>query len=81
MSTNDYIAEYIKERHPNILGMEFTVWKMVKMFRNGIEVVAKALKAVSDVELEDEPEEDPEDDAAAGEDETDEDPENEMSEM
>lgn len=76
MSTNDYIAEYIKERHPNILRMEFTIWKMAKMFKNGIEVMAKALKAVSDEEPEDEPEEDPEDIKAAG-DEEDEDPDDE----
>ena len=28
MTENDYIAEYIKERHPNILGINFAMWKI-----------------------------------------------------
>ena len=28
MTENDYIAEYIKERHPDILGINFAVWKL-----------------------------------------------------
>ena len=27
MTENDYIAEYIKERHPGDLGFDFAVWK------------------------------------------------------
>lgn len=28
MSENDYIAEYIKLKHPSLLGMDFQLWKM-----------------------------------------------------
>lgn len=27
MSENDYIAEYIKEKYPKLLGVEFAFWK------------------------------------------------------
>lgn len=30
MSENDYIAEYIKEKHPGLLGFDFALWKAVK---------------------------------------------------
>ena len=30
MSENDYIAEYIKEKYPMLLGMEFGLWKFAK---------------------------------------------------
>ena len=32
MTENDYIAEYIKERHPGVLGLDFAMWKMSKKF-------------------------------------------------
>ena len=28
MSENDYIAEYIKEKYPRLLGVEFAFWKI-----------------------------------------------------
>lgn len=28
MTQNDYIAEYIKERHPSLLGTDFAIWKL-----------------------------------------------------
>lgn len=28
MTSNDYIAEYVKERHKSILGIEFALWKV-----------------------------------------------------
>ena len=28
MTENDYIAEYVKERHPGILGFDFAVWRL-----------------------------------------------------
>ena len=30
MTENDYIAEYVKERHPGILGFDFAVWRLGK---------------------------------------------------
>ena len=28
MTDNDYIAEYVKEKHNGLLGFDFAVWKM-----------------------------------------------------
>lgn len=39
MTNNDYIAEYVKEKYPNILGFDFEVWKMIKAFSNAINSV------------------------------------------
>lgn len=33
MTSNDYIAEYVKERHKNILGIEFALWKVGRICR------------------------------------------------
>ena len=31
MTENDYIAEYVKERHPGILSIDYAVWRMVRV--------------------------------------------------
>ncbi len=28
MTENDYIAEYIKEKYPTLLGLDFAMWKV-----------------------------------------------------
>lgn len=33
MTENDYIAEYIKERHGDLLGFEYALWKVNRAFR------------------------------------------------
>ncbi len=30
MTENDYIAEYVRERHPRILGFDYAVWRLGK---------------------------------------------------
>lgn len=30
MTENDYIAEYVKERHPGILGIDYAVWRLAR---------------------------------------------------
>jgi hypothetical protein len=30
MSENDYIAEYVKERHPGILSFDYAVWRLAR---------------------------------------------------
>ena len=30
MTENDYIAEYVKERHPGILTFDYAVWKLAR---------------------------------------------------
>ena len=36
MTENDYIAEYVKEKYSSILGVDFAIWKGVKMARTFI---------------------------------------------
>lgn len=30
MTENDYIAEYVKERHPGILTFDYAVWRLAR---------------------------------------------------
>ena len=30
-SENDYIAEYVREKHPSILGADYALWKIRKI--------------------------------------------------
>ena len=30
MTDNDYIAEYVKEKHNGLLGFDFAMWKMAR---------------------------------------------------
>lgn len=41
---NDYIAEYIRERHPSLLGADFALWKLAKMAKEAMEKIADSLK-------------------------------------
>ena len=41
MSENDYIAEYIKERHPGCLGFVFAVWKMARKISESVKEFAR----------------------------------------
>ena len=42
MTENDYIAEYVKERHSGILGLDFAMWKF------GIKIT-EAAKSIGEV--------------------------------
>lgn len=33
MTENDYIAEYIRERHKDLLGFEYSLWRVNRAFR------------------------------------------------
>lgn len=43
MTDNDYIAEYIKEKHASLLGLDFVVWKIgyaaTDFFRQIVDIV------------------------------------------
>lgn len=54
MTDNDYIAEYVREKYPSILGVDFGLWKAVKMVRAAIEEVAEILSGSENEEAEDE---------------------------
>lgn len=30
MTENDYIAEYVKERHPGILSLDYAAWRLAR---------------------------------------------------
>ena len=46
-SENDLIAEYVRERHSNILGADFAIWKMGRAMRNLGKDIVQALKGFS----------------------------------
>ena len=47
MTENDYIAEYVKEKHPGLLGADFAMWKVLKIvidFARGFQESMKSIK-------------------------------------
>lgn len=52
MTNNDYIAEYVKERYPSILGIDFALWKIGRSAVEMGNCIAKALKNVNKEDLE-----------------------------
>lgn len=53
MKENDYIAEYVKERHPNILGADYGLWKTGRMIANigkGIISASEAMAKIKEYE-------------------------------
>lgn len=52
MSENDYIAEYVKARHPHILGFEFAIWKVQKQIFNAIQPFCNFIGSLSKEEKE-----------------------------
>lgn len=51
MTENDYIAEYIREKYPRLLGIGFTLWKIGRgfseIFKN--DSYKNILKSIADV--------------------------------
>lgn len=43
---NDYIAEYIKEKHPELLGLDFALWKIGRMLCEAMAPIVEAIKEV-----------------------------------
>lgn len=46
MSENDYVAEYVKEKYPKLLGMDYTVWKMGRLLRDSLGKIADTFSAI-----------------------------------
>lgn len=44
MSDNDYIAEYIKEKYPTLLGLDFAMWKLSKRFSEAVIDMCKGIE-------------------------------------
>lgn len=40
MTDNDYIAEYVREKYPSILGIDFAIWRMGKAAANALREMA-----------------------------------------
>ena len=53
MTENDYIAEYVRERHAWILGTDFALWKFGKILRDLCETLGGAIvEAIRNMPLE-----------------------------
>lgn len=44
MTENDYIAEYIKERHPGFLGFDFFIWKLARKIVETGKAIAEVME-------------------------------------
>ena len=68
MTENDYIAEYVREEHPGILGFDYAVWRLARAIsefgismREAISRISakdlkRMMKEVEDDELQEDPE-------------------------
>ena len=45
-SENDYIAEYVREKHPSILGADYALWKIGKIGADFITQFVDAIKNI-----------------------------------
>lgn len=59
MTNNDYIAEYIKEKYPTLLGFDFAIWKfgriMINLAHNLVDVFNEVdMSEVNTPDLDDE---------------------------
>lgn len=50
MNENDYIAEYVREKYPTILGLDFAFWKFKRL-------IAQAARDITDASRQIPPEE------------------------
>ena len=44
MSENDYIAEYVREYYPELIGVEYKLWKAGKKLNNRMDEIIKSLR-------------------------------------
>lgn len=52
MTENDYIAEYVKENYPNILGVNFAFWKMGRIMNKVAKEIVEVFKNIDTKDLE-----------------------------
>lgn len=50
MTDNDYIAEYIKEKHPYILGLDFIIWKCGRVIRDTFSGLSSIFSGAEELE-------------------------------
>lgn len=51
MTDNDYIAEYVREKYPSILGIDFVIWRMGKAAANALREMADCFSHIDQDEL------------------------------
>lgn len=51
MTDNDYIAQYIKEKYPSLLGFDFGIWKVCRVVGDTVRQIADILKTTPSDEL------------------------------
>lgn len=51
MTNNDYIAQYIKEKHPSLLGFDFYIWKMCHVIGDTVRQIVDIFKTIPSDEL------------------------------
>ena len=52
MSENDYIAEYIKEKYPRLLGVDFAIWKFGRAIQTMAQEIVDIFKGMTPEERE-----------------------------
>lgn len=52
MTENDYIAEYVKEKHPGLLGADYAIWKMGKIAVEFVRSFRDSMKSIKWYEIE-----------------------------
>lgn len=52
MSENDYIAEYIKEKYPRLLGVDFAIWKCGRAIQTMAQDIIEVFKNMTPEERE-----------------------------
>lgn len=46
MTENDYIAEYVKEKHPGLLGADFALWKFSRIAIESVRRFQESMKSI-----------------------------------
>ena len=49
MTENDYVAEYIREKYPRLLGIDFTIWKTRRALECGIMKVSLTCEQIAEL--------------------------------
>ena len=46
MTENDYIAEYVRERHPQLLGLDYAMWKFSRKISEAARTLGEAFSKI-----------------------------------
>ncbi len=51
MNENDYIAEYVREKYPSILGVDFAFWKFKRLIAQAANDIIGVFRAIPPEEI------------------------------